>query len=420
MTQVFGRWQARTGALLAVALSLGIATAWAGVPRTIAYQGKLTESNGAPLTGEHALTLRLYDAAAAGAKLWEEQHTITLTALDNGVFSLVLGAQTPFGEAITFNEPLWLTIEVDGGGEFSPRQPLSSVGYALNADTLDGLDSTALLTAAAGQGDITAVTPGTGLTGGGDSGAVSLSVDVGTAAGQIVQLDENGALPAVSGANLTGITAVVDGASLANLNASALTSGTVPDERLSANVSLLGPSIGAAELEAGAGVHSLAALGQSQLTGDVTLSAGSNITLAQAGNAITIAASGAGAQGSRVTTFASNSVAISSSGDTSLTSVTITKSQAASVLLVIATVQLNHSSGGNKTVDLKLFRDAAQLDASYRARIGTGGGQVEELPATVHAWDASGAGTYTFTLKGRASGNGATATVRRITVVELL
>ena len=482
MTQSLGRWRTSWGARLVVALSLGFwavgflrsGTAWAGVPRTIAYQGKLTETSGAPLAGEHVVTLRLYDAATAGAKLWEEQHTISLTALDNGVFSLVLGAKTPFGSGITFNEPLWLTIEVDGGGEFSPRQPLSSVGYALNADTLDGLDSTQLL-AAAGQGDITAVTAGTGLAGGGNAGAVSLSVDVGTTAGKIVQLDADGALPAVSGANLTGITAslpdgsvasaqIVDGTiaaadtaatfltagpgvSLAKSDASwtisaVIQAGDIEVGDLPAHASLHQPGgsdalptaapvgIGSANSQGTStslaradhvhqGVHSLAASGQPQLTGDVTLSAGSNIALTQTGNAIHIAASGTGAKGNRVTGFASDSAAISSSSDTTLLSATITKSQADSALFIIATVQLNHTSGGNKTVDLTLFRDAAQLDASYRGRLGSGGGQIQELPISLHTWDASGAGTYTFTLKARASGNGATATVRRLTVVEL-
>ena len=469
MTRSWGAWQALCGALLAVSLPV-----WAAVPRTIAYQGKLTESNGVPLTGDHAVTIRLYDAATAGTTLWEEQHAISLTVLDNGVFSLVLGAVTPFGQGISFNAPLWLTIEVDGAGEFSPRQPLSSVGYALNADTLDGLDSTALLAAAAGQGDITAITAGTGLTGGGDVGAVTLNVDVGTTAGKIVQLDANGALPAVSGANLTGITASVDGASLTNLNASALTSGTVPDERLSANVSLLGPSIGAAELEAGAveagdievgdlpahasvhqpggsdalptaasvsigsansagastslaradhvhqGVHSLAASGQSQLTGDVTLSAGSNVTLTQSGQNIQVAAAGAAA-GNRASAFASSAVELDDNQDTTLLSVTITKSQSSSAILLIATVQLNNTAGSKRETTLKLFRGATQLDGSYVTNHGGKNDPAGKLPVTLHAVDTTtSTGSLTYTLKASADEDeDMQATVRRLTALEL-
>ncbi|MDP3723296.1 MAG: hypothetical protein Q8R91_07360 [Candidatus Omnitrophota bacterium] len=215
------------------ALALGQAVATAEVPRKIHYQGRLTDPAGQPLVGDHTVTLRIYDAETGGAALWEEQHTLAFSELDSGVFSVILGSTTPFSAAITFNAPLWLSTEVDGAGEFSPRQQLAAVTYAINADMLDGLDSQQLLASA---GTITGVTAGNGLTGGGTSGTVTLNVGAGTTANKIVQLDATGALPAVSGANLT------------TLNASNLASGAVPDARLSAAVSLLGQTIDSAEL----------------------------------------------------------------------------------------------------------------------------------------------------------------------------
>ncbi|XGC81471.1 tail fiber domain-containing protein [Bdellovibrio bacteriovorus] len=54
-------------------------------------------------------------------------------------------------------------------------------------------------------GTITGVTAGTGLTGGGTSGTVTLNVNVGTGNNQIVQLDGSSKLPAVDGSALTNL-----------------------------------------------------------------------------------------------------------------------------------------------------------------------------------------------------------------------
>jgi hypothetical protein len=54
-------------------------------------------------------------------------------------------------------------------------------------------------------GDITEVIAGTGLTGGGTQGSVTLNVDVGTGANDIVQLDGSGRLPAIDGSQLINL-----------------------------------------------------------------------------------------------------------------------------------------------------------------------------------------------------------------------
>ncbi|QDK38050.1 hypothetical protein DOE51_10855 [Bdellovibrio sp. NC01] len=58
---------------------------------------------------------------------------------------------------------------------------------------------------AANPGTITGVTAGSGLTGGGTSGSVSLAVDSGTSANQIVKLDGTAKLPSVDGSALTNL-----------------------------------------------------------------------------------------------------------------------------------------------------------------------------------------------------------------------
>jgi hypothetical protein len=364
---------------------------WAEIPKTIHYQGKLTEPDGTPVVGEHTVTMRLYDALTGGVKLWEEQHQLNFLPEDQGILSLDLGSRTPFEGLVSFTDPVFLSIEIDTGGEMVPRQPLTAVGYALNADRLDGLDAAQLL---------------------GNAGAAPLaenSVGASALSATAIQpgdIDAGDLPPHASRHQPGGVDALP-------------TAGAV--SVAATNSAGASPSLARAD-HAHEGLHSLAASGQPPIVGDALLAAGANITLSQSGQTITVAssgASGAGAPGNRVTASSSSPAAIGTASDTELLSATITKSQAGSALLALATVQLTHVSGPTKTVDVKLFRDAAQLDASYPARIGPGEAAVRDLPVSLHALDAPAAGTFTFTLRARASGSGARATTRRLTVLEL-
>lgn len=130
-----------------------------------------------------------------------------------------------------------------------------------------------------GSGTITGVTAGNGLSGGGTSGAVTLAVDAGTNANQIIQLNSSGELPAVNGVNLT------------NLNGSAINSGTVSDARLSGNVSLLGSSIALGSETSGILSVANGGTGASSLTNLIAL--GTQTT----GNYVTSVATGSGLSG---------------------------------------------------------------------------------------------------------------------------
>lgn len=338
-----------------------------------------------------------------------------------------------------------LRLEDDiGGDSISLKAPSGVTTHTLTLPTALGNAGQILSTDASGNlfwvtdatgggGTVTSVTAGDGLTATPNpittSGTIALAANGVTTAnildGTITAADLG--TDSVGAEELTSTAIQAGDIEIADLPAHASThqpggnDGLVTGSAVSiSTTNSAGSSTSLARADHGhQGLHSLSASGQPQLAGDVTVSAGSNITLTQAANDIQIAATAAG-QGSKVSASASDSVSISSSADTTLLSVSITKSQATSALLIVASVQLNHTSGGNKTVDLKLFRDASQLDANYRARIGSGGGQIQELPTTLHFWDTSGVGTYTFTLKARASGSGAQATIRRLTVIELL
>lgn len=61
----------------------------AQVPRTVNYQGKLTNTGGVAISGPVGITFNIYDAETGGTMLWSEAHaSVTVT---NGLFDVILG-----------------------------------------------------------------------------------------------------------------------------------------------------------------------------------------------------------------------------------------------------------------------------------------------------------------------------------------
>jgi len=97
--------------------------------RQMSYQGKL-EIDGSPASGPIIITFRLLDDATSGTTVWEETQTVSC---ENGLFSVMLGSVNPLPYAFTFQSQLWLSIQPQGAAsELLPRQPLGTVGYAMN------------------------------------------------------------------------------------------------------------------------------------------------------------------------------------------------------------------------------------------------------------------------------------------------
>jgi len=116
------------------------------------YQGRLA-SSGKPLSNTADFQFTLWDDASAGNQIGAlvPVNNVNVVA---GLFTVPLNANNEFGVSAFNGEARWLQIALRspaGGGAFTtlgPRQALTATPnalFALNADRLDGLDSTAFL-----------------------------------------------------------------------------------------------------------------------------------------------------------------------------------------------------------------------------------------------------------------------------------
>jgi hypothetical protein len=134
MSVSFCHWRRLALPLLCLGVIVGSASAQ--VPRTIAFQGLLTDDQGTVLaSGDYSITFRLYSVAQEGSALWTEVQSV---AVADGIGTATLGRINPL--TLPFDVPYWLGITVQpSGSELTPRIPLASGPYALMAaDVPDG------------------------------------------------------------------------------------------------------------------------------------------------------------------------------------------------------------------------------------------------------------------------------------------
>lgn len=151
------------------------------VPPIISYQGRLTDSNGVPLTGSYDMNFCLYRGASGGSALWCENYSAgsgTAVYVASGLFQVLLGERTPIPDS-TFDDPaLYLGISVGSDAEMTPRRRVVSVGYAYraeesatavtadyaasagNSDTVDGLHANAFAASDHTHSDLSGVPSG--------------------------------------------------------------------------------------------------------------------------------------------------------------------------------------------------------------------------------------------------------------------
>lgn len=123
--------------------------AYADIPKTINFQGRLTDASGKFVSdGNYSLTFKIYSDSSRGSSKWSETQTV---AVSKGLFNATLGILTPIPDSIFNYVNTWLGIQVGADAEMTPRQRLSSLGYAYrgakadtsnyskDSDKLDGL-----------------------------------------------------------------------------------------------------------------------------------------------------------------------------------------------------------------------------------------------------------------------------------------
>ena len=189
---------------LVVTLSLMFGQLWAAIPLQVNYQGQVRVV-GVPFNGDGLFRFTLANRATSvtlwcndGSRVGQPASSTPTAAVNlsviNGIFNVRLGdtvlpnmtalPSTVFdGDRVCLR--VWFNDQVHGNRLLLPDQPVTSVAYAyhalmaetattataaLNADKLDGKHTTDL---------IAGVTAGTGLSGGGTSGSVTLAANTG-------------------------------------------------------------------------------------------------------------------------------------------------------------------------------------------------------------------------------------------------
>ena len=110
------------------------------LPQQLTQQGRLLNSDGSAIEGQHNLTVRLYESGSSSDSLWEET---TMVLFSNGHYMLTIGADSsnPLDNTLLEQYPLYMELELNNEGPFSPRQMLKSAPYArlsTQAENLSG------------------------------------------------------------------------------------------------------------------------------------------------------------------------------------------------------------------------------------------------------------------------------------------
>ncbi|MHC4249995.1 MAG: hypothetical protein ACYS9X_12780, partial [Planctomycetota bacterium] len=150
----------RAGSFAFLVTLVSCAVAHAQAPTFINFQGKLSETDGTPVTGSVLMVFRIYDASTGGTEAWSSGAAASVD-VNKGLFSVILNGIDP---AVLSHTECWLEMEVDSE-IMSPRQQLVSVAFAqvaakaADSDKLGGSVASDFATAAALNDASAATTP---------------------------------------------------------------------------------------------------------------------------------------------------------------------------------------------------------------------------------------------------------------------
>lgn len=126
-----------------------------GMPRSMLYEGYITDSRGNPLSdGNYDFTFALYTAETGGAPVWTEEHkNVKVT---DGAVRVHLGkGTTPHPLSIPFDKQYYLGIRIGSDSEMVPRLELSATAYSFRAAIAEDVVDEAITTAKIAPGAVT-------------------------------------------------------------------------------------------------------------------------------------------------------------------------------------------------------------------------------------------------------------------------
>ena len=104
-------------------------------PHFMTQQGRVHEADGTPITGVDNVTFSIYTAETGGSQIWTETMSVVF---DDGYYSVMLGTDSSIEASMLDNDELYLGVTLSDNNEFSPRNQLASVPFALRAESVEG------------------------------------------------------------------------------------------------------------------------------------------------------------------------------------------------------------------------------------------------------------------------------------------